>query len=246
VANDAGFCIPGGFLISQDPSLVSCPVIFIHCMSYIIAIDGPAASGKSSVSRLLARKMGCRYVNSGSFYRAVTWAVLDAGVSPEDETAVNALVSSLRLECRESGGDTVLFINGTDPTPHVRDSGVNANVSRISAWPAVRKAITELLRSLAAGGSLVMEGRDIGSIVFPETPYKFYIDASEEVRAGRRAAQGETDSIAQRDATDSKRKHAPLIISEDSHVVDSSHLTLEGVVGEVIGRLRIKGLEASL
>lgn len=209
---------------------------------FTIAIDGPAASGKSSVSRLLARKLGCRYVNSGSFYRAVTWAVLDAGIPPDDEAAVAALVESLHLECRESGADTVLFINGTDPTPHVRDAGVNASVSRVSAWPAVRRLITDLLRSLPAAGSLVMEGRDIGSIVFPDTPYKFYIDASEEVRASRRAAQGEQDSIAQRDATDSKRKHAPLVISEDSHVVDSSHLTLEGVVGEVIGRLRMKGL----
>ena len=213
---------------------------------HIIAIDGPAASGKSSVSRLLARKLGCRYVNSGSFYRAVTWAVLAAGIAPDDEAAVNALMDSLRLECRESGGDTVLFINGTDPGPHVRDAGVNANVSRVSAWPVVRRIITDLLRSLPHGDSLVMEGRDIGSIVFPDTPYKFYIDASEEVRASRRAAQGETDSIAQRDATDSKRKHAPLIISEDSHVVDSSHLTLEGVVGEVIGRLRMKGVEVAL
>ena len=215
-------------------------------MNYIIAIDGPAASGKSSVSRLLARKLGCRYVNSGSFYRAVTWAVLDAGVDPNDEAAVHALVNSLRLECREAGGETALYINGADPSSHARDSGVNANVSRVSAWPAVRKAVTDLLRSLDSGGSLVMEGRDIGSIVFPDTPYKFYIDASEEVRASRRAAQGEKDSIAQRDATDSKRKHAPLIISEDSHVVDSSHLTLEGVVGEVIGRLRGKGMDVTL
>jgi len=215
-------------------------------MPYTIAIDGPAASGKSSVSRLLARKLACRYVNSGSFYRAVTRAVLDAGIAPDDEASVSALLERLQLECRESGGDTVLFINGRDPTPHLRDAAVNASVSRVSAWPAVRQAVTSLLRSLPAGGSLVMEGRDIGSIVFPDTPYKFYIDASEEVRASRRAAQGEEDSIAQRDAVDSKRKLAPLVISEDSHVVDSSHLTLEGVVGEVIGRLRLKGLEVTL
>ena len=213
---------------------------------FTIAIDGPAASGKSSVSRQLARKLDCRYVNSGSFYRAVTWAVLDAGIAPDDEAAVTALMEKLDLECRESGAETVLYINGADPSDHARDGGVNASVSRVSAWPAVRRIITDLLRSLPAGGSLVMEGRDIGSIVFPDTPYKFYIDASEEVRASRRAAQGETDSIAQRDATDSKRKHAPLVISEDSHVVDSSHLTLEGVVGEVIGRLRLKGLEVAL
>jgi cytidylate kinase len=110
----------------------------------------------------------------------------------------------------------------------------------------VRRVLTGLLRSLVSEGSLVMEGRDIGSVVFPDTPYKFYIDASEEVRASRRAAQGETDSITRRDTLDSTRKNAPLIISEDAHVVDSSHLTLEGVVGEIIGRLRMKGMEVTL
>lgn len=213
---------------------------------YVIAIDGPAASGKSSVSRLLARKLGCRYVNSGSFYRAVTWAVLEAGLPLEDEAAISAFVSALDISCRLENGSTVLLLNGVNPEPHLRDSRVNDSVSRVSSYPDVRRVLTGLLRGLAGGGSLVMEGRDIGSIVFPDTPYKFYIDASEEVRASRRAAQGETDSIARRDAFDSTRKNAPLIISEDAHVVDSSHLTLEGVVGEVIGRLHMRGMEVSL
>ncbi len=213
---------------------------------YVIAIDGPAASGKSSVSRLLAKKLGCRYVNSGAFYRAVTWAVLEAGLPLEDETAIARFVTSLDIQCRLENGETVLLLNGRDPGACLRDSRVNSSVSRISSYPEVRRILTTLLRGLAGGGSLVMEGRDIGSIVFPDTPFKFYIDASEEVRASRRAAQGETDSIARRDALDSTRKNAPLIISEDAHVVDSSHLTLEGVVGEVIGRLHMKGMEVSL
>ncbi len=213
---------------------------------YVIAIDGPAASGKSSVSRLLARKLGCRYVNSGAFYRAVTWAVLEAGLPLDDEATISAFVSGLDIQCHLENGQTVLLVNGTDPESHLRDSRVNSSVSRVSSFPDVRRVLTTLLRGLSGGGSLVMEGRDIGSIVFPDTHYKFYIDASEEVRASRRAAQGETDSIARRDALDSTRKNAPLIISEDAHVVDSSHLTLEGVVGEVIGRLRMKGMDVTL
>jgi len=213
---------------------------------FVIAIDGPAASGKSSVSRLLARKLACRYVNSGSFYRAVTWAVLEEGLPLDDDAAISLFLTDLDIQCRLEDGHTVLRINGSDPGLHLRDPRVNSSVSRVSSHPEVRRVLTGLLRDLAGDGSLVMEGRDIGSIVFPDTPYKFYIDASEEVRANRRAAQGETDSIARRDAQDSTRKNAPLIISEDAHVVDSSHLTLEGVVGEIIGRLRMKGMDVTL
>ena len=213
---------------------------------FVIAIDGPAASGKSSVSRLLARKLGCRYVNSGAFYRAVTWAALKAGLPPSDEAALSGFVRKICFACRVEDGQTILLIDGVDPETHLRDSQVNSNVSRVSSYPEVRGVITSLLRDMSREESLVMEGRDIGSFVFPDTPYKFYIDASEEVRASRRSAQGETDSIARRDAFDSTRKNAPLIISEDAHVIDSSHLTLEGVVGEIIGRLRLKGMPVTL
>lgn len=211
---------------------------------FVIAIDGPAASGKSSVSRLLARKLGCRYVNSGAFYRAVTWAVLKEGLPLDDEAAISLFLSGLEIWCQVEDGTTVLLLNGADPSLHLRDPAVNDSVSRVSSYPEVRRVLTDLLRSLATDDNLVMEGRDIGSVVFPDTPYKFYVDASEEVRATRRAAQGETDSIASRDAFDSSRKTAPLKIPGDAHVVDSSHLTLEGVVGEIIGRLRMKGMDA--
>ncbi|HWB05079.1 MAG TPA: (d)CMP kinase [Verrucomicrobiales bacterium] len=211
---------------------------------FVIAIDGPAASGKSSVSRLLARKLGCRYVNSGAFYRAVTWAVLKEGIPLDDEAAISLFLTDLEIQCQVEDGQTVLLLNGADPSLHLRDPAVNDSVSRVSSYPEVRRILTDLLRSLAADDNLVMEGRDIGSVVFPDTPYKFYVDASEEVRATRRAAQGETDSIASRDAFDSSRKTAPLKIPGDAFVVDSSHLTLEGVVGEIIGRLRMKGMDA--
>ena len=209
---------------------------------YVIAIDGPAASGKSSVSRLLAGKLGCRYVNSGVFYRAVTWAVIQAGLPLGDECAITGFLANLDIQCRLEDGNTVLLINHSDPGDHLRDPLVNENVSRVSSYPEVRRVLTGLLRSLAGAGSLVMEGRDIGSVVFPGTPHKFYIDASEEVRASRRAAQGEADSIVQRDAQDSSRKTAPLVIPPDAVVVDSSALSLSDVVGEILAKLDAQGI----
>lgn len=210
---------------------------------FVIAIDGPAASGKSSVSRLLADRMRCRYVNSGSFYRAVTWAAFAAGLPLHDEDTVTSFVKNIDIQTHPENGELVMLLNGEDPRPYLRDQQVNENVSLISSYPEVRGIITTLLRRLASKKTLVMEGRDIGSVVFPETPYKFYIDANEAVRASRRSAQGETDSIARRDAADSSRQTAPLVVSSDATVIDSSHLTLEGVVAEIVAHLRTKGME---
>ena len=135
-----------------------------------------------------------------------------------------------------------MLIGGIDPEAHLRDDRVNDNVSRVSSVPRVREILVAHLRRYALTNDLVMEGRDIGSVVFPDTPYKFYIDASPDIRASRRAAQGQQDRIAARDQADSSRRASPLIIAEDAHVIDSSNLTIDGVVGEIIGRLKLKGL----
>jgi len=127
----------------------------------------------------------------------------------------------------------------------LRDARVNREVSQVSAIPQVRSVVDELMRESAVHNDLVVEGRDIGSIVFPNTPFKFYIDASPEVRQRRREAEGLRDEIAARDRADSSRVAAPLVIAEDALVIDSSHLTIDGVVGEIIGRLKIKGLPVS-
>ena len=119
---------------------------------------------------------------------------------------------------------------------------MNEGVSRVSSVPRVREILVAKMRSYARHHDLVMEGRDIGSVVFPDTAYKFYIDASPEVRLHRRAAQGQRDEIAARDRADSSRRASPLVIAEDAHVIDSSNFTIEGVVGEIIGRLKMKGL----
>lgn len=211
----------------------------------VVAIDGPAASGKSSVARELAGKLGFAYVNTGAMYRAVTWHVLQKGISTCDNEKVVALLNKTRIGCGLAGGESTFTLDGADPAAHLNDEAVNQNVSNIASIREVREILVARQREYAAHHDLVMEGRDIGSVVFPLTPYKFYIDASQEVRARRRARQGLHDPITARDKTDSTRRASPLIIAEDAHVIDSSSLTIDGVVGEIIGRLKLKGFEMS-
>ncbi len=209
----------------------------------VIAIDGPAASGKSSVARELARRLGYVYVNSGAMYRAVTWDVLEHGIDPNDSEEIIRLVQAAPIRCELINNRSRVFIGQVDPGPHLRDDRVNRNVSQVSTVPQVRVILVEKLRNYARDHDLVVEGRDIGSVVFPDTPYKFYIDASPEVRSRRRAAEGLRDEIAARDRADSARRSSPLIIAEDALVIDSSNLTIDGVVGEIIGRLKMSGLD---
>jgi cytidylate kinase len=208
----------------------------------VVAIDGPAASGKSSVARELARQIGFDYVNSGAMYRAVTWHVLQQAIPPDDAAAIARLVETTGIDCALDSDGSRILINGLDPAEHLRDDRVNEEVSSVSSVPRVREILVEKMRGYARDHDVVMEGRDIGSVVFPDTPYKFYIDASPEVRLRRRQAQGQRDQIAARDRADSSRHASPLIIAEDAHVIDSSNLTIEGVVGEIVGRLKMKGM----
>ena len=210
----------------------------------VIAIDGPAASGKSSVARELAKQLGFAYVNSGAMYRAVTWHVLESGVNPADAAAVAELIEKSAIVCHISAADeSQIQIDGVDASPHVRDDRVNDGVSLVSSVPRVRELLVEKMRCFAGERDLVMEGRDIGSVVFPETKFKFYIDASPEVRSRRRAAQGERDAIAARDKADSSRTSSPLITAKDALVIDSSNMTIEKVVAEVFLQLQTAGFK---
>jgi CMP/dCMP kinase len=209
---------------------------------YVIAIDGPAASGKSTVAREIARRLGFVYVNSGAMYRAITWYVLEHGLDGDAGEDIVELIKRANIRCEISNHVSRVIIDEIDPAIHLRDARVNAQVSGVSAVPQVRNVVDALMRHCARDHDTVVEGRDIGSIVFPETPYKFYIDASPEVRRRRRAAEGERDEIGARDRADSSRVAAPLVIAEDARVIDSSHLTIDGVVGEIIGQLKLKGL----
>jgi cytidylate kinase len=208
----------------------------------VVAIDGPAASGKSSVARELAQRLGFVYVNSGAMYRAVTWHILQHGISPDDGPAIARLVGKSHVDCTLDRDGSRISIDGVDPSAHLRDHDVNESVSPVSSVPRVREILVEKMREYAKNHDVVMEGRDIGSVVFPDTPYKFYIDATPEVRLQRRSAEGQRDQIAARDHADSSRQASPLIIAEDAHVIDSSHLPIDGVVDEIIGQLKMKGL----
>src|ERR1043166_4965359 len=209
----------------------------------VIAIDGPAASGKSSVARELARRLGFAYVNSGAMYRAMTWHVLQQHIGLDDHRKIADTAQTASVVCDLVNDQSRILIDDRDPSAFLRDDAVNDAVSQVSTIAEVRRILTDKMRDYALSRDIVVEGRDIGSVVFPDTPYKFYIDASPEVRLRRRAAEGLLDEIAARDRIDSSRRASPLIISEDAHVIDSSNLTIEGVVGEIIGRLKLKGLE---
>src|SRR5882762_10951771 len=208
----------------------------------VVAIDGPAASGKSSVARELARRLGFVYVNSGAIYRAITWHILQKRIHVEDTDCIARALESVAITSSLRDAELCILIDSIDPAEHLRDNRVNENVSRVSRLLIVRQIVGRKLHESASNNDLVVEGRDIRSVVFPNTPYKFYVDASPEVRLQRRAAQGERDEIAIRDRADSLRPVSPLIIAKDAHVIDTSHLTIQQVIDQIIGLLKKMGL----
>jgi cytidylate kinase len=208
----------------------------------VVAIDGPAASGKSTVARELARRLGFIYVNSGAVYRAITWYLLEKGINAEDSNRIAQALELAAITCCIQDSDSRLLVDNVDPTDHLRDDRVNESVSRVSRLPLVRRIVGQKLHERARSDDLVVEGRDIGSVVFPKTPYKFYVDASPEVRLRRRAAQGERDEITLRDHADFSRSVSPLVIAEDAYVIDTSHLRIEAVVNKIVTRLKQMGL----
>lgn len=211
----------------------------------VITIDGPAASGKSSVARLVANRLGYTYVNTGNMYRAMTWAVQNAGVDVSDPDAVRNKAGAVHLESPVADGQTLVRVNGRLlSSDDLNADPVNRAVSFVARVSEVREALVAAQRDLVKLGPLVMEGRDIGSVVFPESAFKFYIDASEEVRAARRQAQGQADQVAERDRMDSTRKTSPLVVPDGAVTIDNSNITLSEAVDQVIAILAERGLPA--
>jgi cytidylate kinase len=208
----------------------------------VIAIDGPAASGKSSVARELSHQLGFVYVNSGAIYRAITWYILQKRIDLEDYDRVTGALQSAPITGALHGNELRVVIDDVYPAEHLRDDCVNETVARVSQFPEVRQIVSEKLHRDAHQHNLIVEGRDIGSVVFPDTPYKFYVDASPEVRLQRRAAQGGRDEIARRDRADSSRLVSPLVVAKDAYVIDTSHLTIDDVVNQIVARLKQLGL----
>ena len=218
----------------------------MHCSQRdfhrVVAIDGPAASGKSSVARALARRLGFVYVNSGAIYRAITWYLLNKDIHTDDTQRVAQALQSAAITCRIQDSESRIVVDEIDPEDHLRDDRVNENVAHVSRLLLVRQIVGQKLHEYARSHDVVVEGRDIGSVVFPETPHKFYVDASPEVRLRRRAAQGERDAITLRDQADLSRSVSPLVTAKDAYVIDTSHLTIERVVCEILVRLKEMGL----
>jgi cytidylate kinase len=210
---------------------------------FAIAIDGPAASGKSTIAKCLARELGLVMVNSGAMYRAVTWKILQMGLDPHDAAAIVAALPTLPLTSGVNGRYSTVAMDGKVLDEELRETSVNQAVSIVAAIPAVREKLVQLQRDYLQHTSVVMEGRDIGSIVFPDTPYKIYVDASEEVRAARRSAEGVTDSVAARDKADSNRNNSPLMVADGAVVLDNSDHTVASAVAAALDILRGQGLE---
>ncbi len=209
----------------------------------VIAVDGTAASGKSTFSRQLAQRLGFVYINTGAMYRGVTWYLQEKNVPLDNAEAVSSAVLAAGVDTRLVGRELTFHIAGIDPLPHMRESRVNEGVSLVAQVPEVRELLVAGQRSLLAHGPLVMEGRDIGSVVFPKTPYKFYLDAHPEVRAHRRSAQGEADVIQKRDALDSQRKTSPLTQVSDARLLDSGHASVDELVAVALQHLAARGLK---
>jgi len=210
--------------------------------NFAIAIDGPAASGKSTLARLLAQRLGLIMVNSGAMYRAITWQALRDNIDPHDAVAVTAMLDRITIDCGSDGMMSTIAINGINPGDQLRAEAINANVSAIAAIPQVRSKLIHLQRAYLDQSSVVMEGRDIGSVVFPDTPYKIYIDAAEHVRAARRVDMGEVDTIARRDAADSQRSTAPLVVAHGATILDNSEHTIASGLTAALAILRQQGL----
>jgi cytidylate kinase len=207
----------------------------------VIAIDGPAGSGKSTIAKALAHRLGLRYLDTGAQYRAVTFAVLRRGIDPDDAAQVSRLVADVELRVDEAG----VTVDGVDATLEIRGPVVTRAVSTIAANPVVRAEMRRRQKEWAAqhdGG--VIEGRDIGSVVFPDADLKLYLTASAEVRAQRRhrevldlAYEEVAAGIAERDARDENRTDSPLVTADDAVVIDTSDRAVDEIVDEILGLL---------
>lgn len=205
----------------------------------IIAIDGPAGAGKSTVARELARRLGLVYLDTGAMYRAVTFTALDRRIDPEDGKACGLLAEELDLSFDAEGH---ILIDGQAGEPAIRGSAVTRGVSQISAHPEVRRAVVRKQRALARRHGLVAEGRDTTSVVFPEADHKFFLTATESERASRRAreegrvheVEAVRSEIERRDHLDSSRAHSPLTKASDATLVDSDGLDVDGVVERML------------
>lgn len=210
-----------------------------------VAVDGPAGAGKSSISKIVAKKLGYLYIDTGAMYRSVTWAVLHNHIDVNNQTAVEALLPELDLTMEASDDSCKVFIAGQDVTDFIRTPQVNNAVSIVALYKGVRQYLVERQRLMAEAGGVILDGRDIGSVVLPNAELKIYLTASVEARAMRRYLEVKgtvneqtlediKDSVMQRDDMDKNRKESPLIQVEDAVLVDSSEMTFDETVERIL------------
>ncbi|MDZ4787310.1 MAG: (d)CMP kinase [Blastochloris sp.] len=208
----------------------------------VIAIDGPAASGKSTVARLLAQKLNFVYVDTGAMYRTYAWLAIEKKIDPSDRAAVKKLLQHVRLGMTVSWKKLTMLVDDIDPTPHIRSEEINQAVSKIAAVPELREFLVIAQRKLRSDYPLVMEGRDIGTVVFTDTPHKFFLDADPEIRNQRRQLQGQTDAISNRDQLDRNRSVAPLIKAADAMPIDATYDSAEVIADRLHALLQERGI----
>jgi len=207
----------------------------------IITIDGPAGTGKSTVARLLANKLGFSYLDTGALYRVITYQALKKSVSPKDRQSLKRLLKSLRIQFKDNRDQQKVFLNGRDVTKLIREPHITENVFHYAELPLVRQAMLKIQRKLGANGNIVAEGRDLGSVVFPRADIKFYLDASASERARRRwkelknkgikmRCQNVLSEIKSRDKRDRNRAIAPLMKVRDAVRIDTTNLSIKEVV----------------
>lgn len=210
-----------------------------------VAVDGPAGAGKSSISKIVAKKLGYLYIDTGAMYRSVTWAVLHNHIDVNNQEAVEALLPELDLTMEASDDSCKVFIAGQDVTDFIRTPQVNNAVSIVASYKGVRQYLVERQRLMAEAGGVILDGRDIGSVVLPNAELKIYLTASVEARAMRRYLEVKgtvneqmlediKESVMQRDDMDKNRKESPLIQVEDAVLVDSSEMTFDETVERIL------------
>ncbi|HXH77739.1 (d)CMP kinase [Nocardioides sp.] len=216
--------------------------------SLVVAIDGPSGSGKSSTSRGVAARLGLRYLDTGAMFRAMTWWMLRHDVDVHDPAAVAARVAEPLVESGTDPLGPTIHVDGLDASVAIRSDEVNAGVSPVSAVPEVRARLLELQRAIIGDGGIVVEGRDIGSVVAPDAPVKIYLSADPQARAVRRAAEAGGDvattqeSLLARDRIDSGRTTAPLVMADGAVHIDTTPYTLDQVISRVVAL--VEGAEA--
>ena len=215
----------------------------------IVAIDGPAATGKSTSAKLVAQKLGYTFLDTGAMYRCVTLSILRDDINLADTPKLKALLDKLNIELNQKGVDSVVILNGEDVSSEIRQTEVTNHVSAVSALGLVRNALVQNQRRIANNQDCVIEGRDIGTIVFPDADVKFYLITNDRVRAERRQLDLESigekksidtliEEIHKRDKYDSERNHSPLRKAEDAIEVDTTNFTINGQVDHMVNKIK--------